>query len=96
MKSILLVMAFFLAPLTVLHSTEPAAPTDPLTPRHRPTPDPFPARRGEKQIPSRTEKTFPVLSQPKSAASGAPLIGAVSFPAMEKNWPPGLGVAIFR
>jgi len=26
---------------------------DPLTPRHRPTPDPFPARRGEKQIPSR-------------------------------------------
>jgi len=24
---------------------------DPLTPRHRPTPDPFPARRGQKQIP---------------------------------------------
>ena len=26
--------------------------TDPLTPRHRPTPLPFPAWRGEKQIPS--------------------------------------------
>jgi len=31
---------------------------DPLTPRHRPTPGPFPARRGEKQIPAacRTSK----------------------------------------
>jgi len=33
--------------------------SDPLTPRHRPTPDPFPAHRGEKQIPS-SQTLYPV------------------------------------
>ena len=32
--------------------------------------------------------------QPNSAVIGWPLIGAVSFPAMEKSWPPGPGVSI--
>ena len=38
--------------IVIRHFFSPRLPPDPLTPRHRPTPDPFPARRGEKQISS--------------------------------------------
>ena len=53
---------------------------DPLTPRHRPTPDPFPARRGEKQIPSSLLTTPPAESRARgeSRHSWSPPPGRLS------------------